>query len=295
MDVGSFSPLRASAASNSRTWSGAPSRISHCQTGSNAVRRICPGRGGKLLSTKNGSSGRNSSRAGSSVRGRASSSGSVPRTILRSCSSTKVATAVFAALDGALELPHQQRLRLRRKLREISLAARSMSGSCARNARFSVSRGRRNASTAYHKSAGVKKSFRKRCRRPTGAPFRSELRVCEDRTRCRPHPRQHQFRPQSADRRVAECETAAIQRRQVDHDRQPQPGSRLGLVQPLAAARDLGALGGRQPAAVVVDDDPQAGPAPGSTGGCTSTSMNTRDAAHLQALSTRLPAISSRS
>ena len=26
---------------------------------------------------------------------------------------------VFAALDGTLELPHQQRLRLRRKLREI--------------------------------------------------------------------------------------------------------------------------------------------------------------------------------
>ena len=26
---------------------------------------------------------------------------------------------VFAAFDGALELPHQQRLRLRRKLREI--------------------------------------------------------------------------------------------------------------------------------------------------------------------------------
>ena len=53
-----------------------------------------PARIGKLPSTRNGSSGRNNRRAGSSVRGCASSSSSVPRTTLRNCSSTKVATAV---------------------------------------------------------------------------------------------------------------------------------------------------------------------------------------------------------
>ena len=86
--------ISASAVSNARAASGAPSRPSHCQIGSSDARRICPALTGKLLSTRKGSSGPYNRRAGSSVRGRASSSSSVPRTTLRSCSSTKLATAM---------------------------------------------------------------------------------------------------------------------------------------------------------------------------------------------------------
>ena len=45
--------------------------------------------------------------------------------------------------------------------------------------------------------------------------------------------------------------------REIDHDRQTKAGAGLGFVQPLAAARDLGALGRRKPAPVIVDDNPQ--------------------------------------
>ena len=84
--------ISASAVSNAAAASGAASRLSHCQTGSSDARRICPARTGKLPSTRNGSSGPYNRRAGSSVRGRASSSSSAPRTTLRNCSSTKLAT-----------------------------------------------------------------------------------------------------------------------------------------------------------------------------------------------------------
>src|SRR5512139_2638053 len=67
---------------------------------------------------------------------------------------------------------------------------------------------------------------------------------------------EHKFRPQSADRGAAERQAAAIERGQIHHDRQPQPRSRLGFVEPLAAARDLRPLGLGQATAVIIDDDP---------------------------------------
>src|ERR1700722_16644172 len=71
------------------------------------------------------------------------------------------------------------------------------------------------------------------------------------------YPGQYQFRPQPTDRGVAERQAAAIERGEVDHDRQPEPRARLGFVQPLAAPRNLGPLGRREPPPVVVDNDPQ--------------------------------------
>ena len=118
---------RQARASNSRTWSGAPSRTNHCQIGISEVRRIWPGRVGALPSTRNGSSGRNNSRADRCGTPRPSSS-------LRAGAAHRPRAAhhlaqlfeheggngdVLAAFDRALELPHQQRLRLRRKLPEI--------------------------------------------------------------------------------------------------------------------------------------------------------------------------------
>src|SRR5665213_1136542 len=70
-------------------------------------------------------------------------------------------------------------------------------------------------------------------------------------------PRQHQFGAQTADRRGAELEFAAIQRGKFDHNRQPQPRARLGFIEPAAAMRHLLALGRRQAAAVIVHHDPQ--------------------------------------
>ncbi len=91
------------ACSNSRAWSGAPSRTSHCHIGISEVRRICPGRVGALPSTRKGSIGRNRNRAisplreasgtSSSGRGAGGASASGLRTTLRNCSSTRVATA----------------------------------------------------------------------------------------------------------------------------------------------------------------------------------------------------------
>src|SRR6516162_4793151 len=66
---------------------------------------------------------------------------------------------VFAALDSALELPHQQRLRLRRELREIVLhpLVRCLAHAPCRIARETV-----KASTPHHKCPGVKKSLSER-------------------------------------------------------------------------------------------------------------------------------------
>src|SRR5436305_14811361 len=67
--------------------------------------------------------------------------------------------------------------------------------------------------------------------------------------------RQHPLGPQAAERRGAELELAAIERGELDHDREAEPGTRLGLVQPPAAAGDLLALRGRKPGTVIVDRD----------------------------------------
>src|SRR5262247_2163708 len=68
--------------------------------------------------------------------------------------------------------------------------------------------------------------------------------------RCSPYGsrgRQHQFDPQAADRRRAELDLAAIELRQLHHDRQAEAGTGLGLVQPQAAVADLLALLRREP------------------------------------------------
>lgn len=57
------------------------------------------------------------------------------------------------------------------------------------------------------------------------------------------NPRQHQLRPQAADRGRAEREAAAVERGQIGDDGQAEAGARLGLIQPLAAARHLRPLG----------------------------------------------------
>ena len=49
--------------------------------------------------------------------------------------------------------------------------------------------------------------------------------------------RQHQLGPQAADRGGAERQRAAIERREIDHDRQAEAGAGLGLVEPVAAPR----------------------------------------------------------
>src|SRR5262245_27080629 len=68
--------------------------------------------------------------------------------------------------------------------------------------------------------------------------------------------RQHQLRPEPADGGGAELELAAIELRQLDHDRQAEARARLGLVQPAAAIADLLALLRRQPGTVIVDHQP---------------------------------------
>ena len=66
---------------------------------------------------------------------------------------------VLAALDGALELPHQQRLRLRRELGEIVPQPLGRCLAHAPDVDMRVSCGQQSASTANLKSARVKKSF----------------------------------------------------------------------------------------------------------------------------------------
>src|SRR4051794_16047669 len=80
------------------------------------------------------------------------------------------------------------------------------------------------------------------------------------------NPRKHQFRPQTAGRSVAQGKAAAIEPGEIDDDRQPEPGPGLGLARPLPPPRDLRALGRRQAAAVVVDDDSQPRPRTGRRG-----------------------------
>ena len=58
------------------------------------------------------------------------------------------------------------------------------------------------------------------------------------------HSRQFQFRPQAADRRVAQLQAAAIERGEISYDREAQPRSRLGFVESLAAPRHMCAFGG---------------------------------------------------
>src|SRR5215471_7239432 len=68
-------------------------------------------------------------------------------------------------------------------------------------------------------------------------------------------PGQREFRAQAADRRGAEREAAAIETGKLDHDRKPEAGARLGLIEPAAAAGHLLALLRRKPRSVVVDHD----------------------------------------
>ena len=97
-------------------------------------------------------------------------------------------------------------------------------------------------------------------------------------------------------RRAVEAELPAIEPDQIGDDREPEPGTRLGLVEPRAARRRLGDLGFGQAGAVVVDVDVETAeivqPVRRAIGGA---SRDTLVFAHLQALSTRLPTISSRS
>ncbi len=103
---------------NSRTCSGAPSRPSHCQTGDSEARRIWPGRAGALPSTRKGSSGaEEQTRKVAAPRLRLVAAGSYD--LAQLLEYERGNGGVFAALNRALELPHQHRLRLRRKLRQV--------------------------------------------------------------------------------------------------------------------------------------------------------------------------------
>ena len=112
--------ISASAASNARAASGAPSRPSHCQTGSSDARRIWPGRDRKIaLDEKRLERTKQQPRRIVGAR---------PRLVVFLGAAHDLAQlleheggdgGVLAALDGALELPHQQRLRLGRELGEI--------------------------------------------------------------------------------------------------------------------------------------------------------------------------------
>src|SRR5262249_24205014 len=68
---------------------------------------------------------------------------------------------VLAPLQRALELPHQQRLRLRRQLCEVFPQTLDR---CLVHAGGDVLKRTAGASTAYHKSPGVKNSFRNAAR-----------------------------------------------------------------------------------------------------------------------------------
>ena len=90
-------------------------------------------------------------------------------------------------------------------------------------------------------------------------------------------------------------QVAAIEPRQFHDDRQAQARARLGLVEPLPAPRHLLALAGVKPGPVVIDDDAHHRHRVAAAVRSAAPRCATRDCAHLQALSTRLPTISSRS
>ena len=128
--------------------------------------------------------------------------------------------SVFATLDGALELTHQQRLRLRRKLCEILsqplVRCLTHAPGCT-----SISRERQMRPLIIIKAPAL------RSRLGTDRRQRRLLPALVTALTGISHPRQHQFRAQPSDRRVAERKAAAIQGGEVDHDRQPKPGTRL--------------------------------------------------------------------
>ena len=116
-------PLRripASASWNARAASGAPSRSSHCQIGSSDVRRIWPDPDRKIALDEK----RLKRTVTAAAPGRRCAGAHVvfvgAANDLAKLLEHEIGDGhVFAALDGALELPHQQRLRLRRELGEI--------------------------------------------------------------------------------------------------------------------------------------------------------------------------------
>src|SRR6185369_17499563 len=67
---------------------------------------------------------------------------------------------------------------------------------------------------------------------------------------------QHQLGAQPAERRRPERQPATIKPGEFKHDRKAQAGSRLRLVEPTSALGHLLALGRRESAPVVVDNDP---------------------------------------
>ena len=90
--------------------SGTPSRLSHCQTGSSEVRRIWPGRTAACPRPETAPAGGTAVAPGR----RCAAALVVPRCRARSCAADRARGGdrrIFAALDRALELPHQQRLR----------------------------------------------------------------------------------------------------------------------------------------------------------------------------------------
>src|SRR5215210_8847063 len=91
-------------------------------------------------------------------------------------------------------------------------------------------------SSGHVKRGGVKKSFRKEPIRPALGPTGRRHRGHNSRRW------QHQFGPQSSDRRVAKRKIAAVKGGEIDHNGQPQPRTGLRLIQALAPARDLRAL-----------------------------------------------------
>src|ERR1700761_7094787 len=108
----------------------------------------------------------------------------------------------------------------------------------------------KKTSTGHSRSQRVKKSFRminaQEATVPKIYPRLSPLRR-----------RQQQFGPQSPDRRPAQGKTAAIETGEIDHNRQAEAGTRLGLVKPLAPAGHLGPLFLRKAAPIVVDQNSQ--------------------------------------
>src|SRR5262245_18992425 len=67
--------------------------------------------------------------------------------------------------------------------------------------------------------------------------------------------RQNQLRTQSAERRRPEGQTAAIQRRQLDHDRKTKARAGFCLVQSLPALRNLFTLRRRKAASIVINNE----------------------------------------
>src|SRR4029077_17136994 len=71
--------------------------------------------------------------------------------------------------------------------------------------------------------------------------------------------RQHQLGAQASDRRGRQRKIAAVERGELEHDREAEARARLGLVETLAAGCDLLAMRRREARTVVVDDDADAG------------------------------------